>query len=94
MADEIIVGCITAASAIISQIIIAMTSRKLRLAEAAESRQLITYRLEQLENKVNLHNNVIERTYKLEQQSEVFKEKIAVANHRIEDLEREVIHHD
>ena len=25
--------------------------------------KLITYRLEQLENKVNKHNNIIERTY-------------------------------
>ena len=28
--------------------------------------KLVSYRLEQLEKKVNLHNQVIERTYKLE----------------------------
>lgn len=48
---------------------------------------LIAYRLEQLEAKVNKHNNIIERTYKLEEDSAVLAEKISVANHRIDDLE-------
>ena len=34
------------------------------------------------------HNNVIERTYKLEELTAVQEEQIKVANHRIEDLER------
>lgn len=42
--------------------------------------KLTTYRLEQLERKVDRHNSVIERTYKLEEQ-------MKVANHRIGDLE-------
>lgn len=49
--------------------------------------KLTNYRLEQLENKVNKHNNLIDRTYKLEQSTTLQDEKIAVANHRIEDLE-------
>lgn len=49
---------------------------------------LIVYRLEQLEQKVNKHNSVIERTYKLEKQESVMKEQIKVINHRIEDLEK------
>ena len=48
---------------------------------------LIAYRLEQLEEKVNKHNNLIERTYKLEELTALQEEKIAVANHRISDLE-------
>jgi len=48
---------------------------------------LVVYRLEQLENKVNKHNNVIERTYKLEEKCCLFEEKFNVANHRIGDLE-------
>lgn len=50
---------------------------------------LIAYRLEQLENKVNKHNNLVERTYKLEERCEVFDEKMKVANNRIKDLEKE-----
>jgi hypothetical protein len=48
---------------------------------------LIAYRLEQLESKVNKHNQVIERTYKLEELTAIQEEKLKVANHRIDDLE-------
>lgn len=50
------------------------------------SSKLTQYRLEQLEKKVEAHNNLIERTYKLEERTELQEEKIRVANHRIEDL--------
>ena len=49
---------------------------------------LVTYRLEQLEKKVDKHNNLIERTYKLEESHAVMDEQIKVANHRISDLEK------
>lgn len=48
---------------------------------------LIAYRIEQLEHKVEKHNQVIERVYKLEQHEAVIDEEIKVANHRIDDLE-------
>lgn len=64
------------------------------------SSKLTQYRLEQLEKKVESHNNLIDRMYKVEgrvdlveqilgDQDELYKEKIKVANHRIEDLENE-----
>lgn len=53
-----------------------------------KSAALISYRLEQLEEKVNRHNSVVERTYELEKQEELLEEKLKVANHRIDDLER------
>lgn len=52
---------------------------------------LIAYRLEQLEDKVNKHNSLIERTYHLETEQSVIEEQIKVANHRIDDLEK--FHH-
>ena len=52
------------------------------------SSKLTQYRLEQLEKKVELHNQAIDRIYKLEERTELQEEKIKVANHRIEDLER------
>ena len=54
------------------------------------SSRLTAYRLEQLEKKVDKHNCLIERTYKLEEKCTLLDEKIKVSNHRIEDLEREV----
>ena len=53
-----------------------------------KSAALMAYRLEQLENKVNKHNNLVERTYKLEERCEVIDEKMKVANHRLDDLEK------
>lgn len=52
------------------------------------SAKLTSYRLEQLEKKVEVHNQVIDRVYKLEERTELQEEKIKVANHRIGDLER------
>lgn len=52
------------------------------------SSRLTQYRLEQLERKVEVHNGVIDRVYKLEERTELQEEKIKVANHRIEDLEQ------
>lgn len=49
---------------------------------------LLEYRLDQLTKQVEKHNSVIERTYKLEQEGALLEEKIRVANHRIEDLEK------
>ena len=56
-------------------------------AEVSKTRTLIEYRLMELEKKVDKHNNLIERTFKLEEQAAVFDEKIKVANHRIDNLE-------
>lgn len=53
-----------------------------------KSTALIAYRLEKLEEKVNKHNQVIERTFKLEKQEELLEEKLRAANHRIDDLEK------
>ncbi len=43
--------------------------------------RLTNYRIQELEKKVDKHNTVIERTYRLE-------EMMKVANHRLTDLER------
>ena len=46
------------------------------------------YRIEQLEKKQDVHNQVIERVYQLEKVTEVLDERQRTANHRIDDLER------
>mgnify|MGYP001115199345 CR=1 FL=1 len=52
-----------------------------------KSTVLIAYRLEELEHKVQAHNNLVERMYQVEERTELQEEKIKVANHRIDDLE-------
>ncbi|HBI2170538.1 TPA: hypothetical protein KZI03_000609 [Listeria monocytogenes] len=53
-----------------------------------ETISLVTYRLEQLEKKQDLHNNAVSRLYEVEKRLGVDEEKIKVVNHRIEDLEQ------
>ena len=51
------------------------------------SNKMTNYRIEQLEKKVEKHNNVVERMYKIEENQAVINNNIKVANHRIDDLE-------
>ena len=52
--------------------------------------KLTAYRIEQLEKKQDKHNAVIERTYKLEEESALQEEKIKSNERRIEMLERKL----
>ena len=76
MATEIIVSLVTLAGTALGT-----------LAGILINTKLSNYRIEQLEKKVDKHNNLIERTYKLEQHDAVIDEEIKEANHRIDDLE-------
>ena len=55
-----------------------------------KSTALIVYRLKQLEQKVSKHNKLVERTYALEEAVALAEERQKVANHRIDDLEKDV----
>ena len=52
-----------------------------------KSTALIAYRLEQLEQKVSKHNNLVERTYALEESVALMDERVKGVNHRIAHLE-------
>ena len=69
MAPEIIVALLSCAGTVAGAFLGVLASQK-----------LTDFRLKSLEEKVNKHNSVIERTYRLE-------ERMEVANHRIDDLE-------
>ena len=69
MSGEIIVALIAGAGTIIGSLIGVLAGSK-----------LTNHRIQQLEIKVDKHNQVVERTCRLEEQ-------VKVANHRIEDLE-------
>ena len=51
------------------------------------SNKLVNFRLQQLEEKVQAHNHLVERTYHLEGEVQLIQEHIKVADHRIKDLE-------
>lgn len=77
MTDVVIVGVLSLAGTLIGSLMGIMAANK-----------LTNYRIAQLEIKVDKHNTVVERTYKLEKNEELFAEKLRVANHRIDDLEK------
>lgn len=51
------------------------------------TRQLIKYRIEQLEKKQDKHNSLIERMYEAEKQIGINEEQIKAIHQRIDDLE-------
>lgn len=56
-------------------------------ASVVTSMRVTNIKIENLEKAVSKHNNLIERTYKLEERAAITEEQIKVANHRISDLE-------
>ena len=76
----------------ISAIVVCVISNWIQSRKAEKVHQdniaLISYRLEQLEQKVDRHNNHVERIASLERRADVLEEKQRVANHRIDDIER------
>ena len=62
---EIIVAVITVIGVIISNYFSNNSTRK-----------LILYRIDQLEHKVNKHNNLIDRVYKLEDRENIIETKV------------------
>lgn len=87
MNTDIVVALIVAAGSVVCQILINYSNRRKQESENEKTKSLISYRIEQLENKVNKHNNLIERTYKIEQTEAIMAEEIKAVNHRVDELE-------
>ena len=77
----LITAVISGGSAAIASIVVASIQHRKTVA-------ILEYRLQELEKKVDKHNNLVERTYELEKRTDVQEEIIRVANHRIDDLEK------
>lgn len=81
MSDTVIVALFSFAGTVLGSIFGILAANK-----------LTNYRIAQLEKRVEAHNKVIDRVYKLEKHDAVVDEEIAVANHRINDLEKAIPH--
>lgn len=79
--ETIVSSCISAAVTLI----VCLISNH---GQSEKNRALMEYKLEELTKRVDKHNNVVERTYSLEQKIGVQEEQIKVVNHRIADLEK------
>ena len=83
MTPELITALSTIIGAIISGIVALVVSGK----QHDKTIALVEYRLNQLEHKVDAHNNLVERMYEAEESIKLSEERIKVANHRLDDLE-------
>ena len=86
--ETIISSCITAAITLTICLINNHGQQKRAEQQQSETRALMKYKLDELTKRVDKHNHLVERTYHLEEVSLLHEEKIKVANHRIEDLEK------
>ncbi len=77
--DTIIAACISAGVTLVVCLINNNSQQE-------KTRALLEYKLEELTRRVNKHNNVIERTYKLEKEMDIHKEQIKMLNQRMEEL--------
>lgn len=55
-----------------------------------KSRALIEYQIGELSKRVEAHNNLIERMYKVEKTTAIQVEQIKVINHRLSDIEAKI----
>ena len=83
MTASVIAAASTIIGAIISGIVALVVSGK----QHDKTIALVEYRLNQLERKVDAHNNLVERMYEAEESIKLSEERIKVANHRLDDLE-------
>jgi predicted nuclease with TOPRIM domain len=87
-----ITALICAALGIVASITVAAIQSRAQhnetLSEMDKRDALQAQRIEQLEKKMDKHNQLIERVYRLEQHNVLIDEQIKVANHRIDDLEK------
>lgn len=81
MDTAILCAFISAGAAIVVGVLNNRAQHRKTLEEIEKMNALQEYRLNQLEQKMDRHNSIVERTFVLE-------EKIKVANHRLDDLER------
>ena len=78
MSDTIIVAIISGIGTAAGAVVSVLTANR-----------ITNYKIKRLEEEVKKHNSIIERTFKLEEKTAVQEEQIKVANHRIDDLEKE-----
>ena len=80
MNTDILVSLITSLATLLGVVLTVYAGGK-------RTRDILLYRIEQLEKAQQKHNSLIERMYRVEERLELHDEKIKVVNHRVDDLE-------
>ena len=80
MNTDILVSLITSLATLLGVVLTVYAGGK-------RTRDILLYRIEQLEKAQQKHNSLIERMYRVEERLELHDEKIKVVNHRLDDVE-------
>ena len=88
MMESIITALITGVLSLIGVVIASIATHAKTMTAVEKAQALTDQRLDQLTREVHAHNGLVERTYKLEADTKLLDEKLKVANHRIDDLEK------
>lgn len=88
MTESIIAALISGSVTLLVCIINNNAQNKKTRAQHDETMGVMNYKLDDLIKKVEKHNGLVEKTYALEQCVALQEERIKVANHRIDDLEK------
>lgn len=87
MTTEVMVALVSSVFTFLGVVVTVVAGHKKTDKSIKENSNLTIYRIDELEKKVEKHNNVVERVYVLERADAVEKEALKVINHRIDDLE-------
>lgn len=85
MNSDILVSLITSLATLLGVVLTVYAGGK-------RTRDILLYRIEQLEKAQQKHNSLIERMYRVEERLELHDEKIKVVNHRLDDVEKGACH--
>ena len=88
--ESIIASCITGVLALVGIVITNMMGNKKFEASLQISQAVTDAKIEELSKRVEKHNNIIERVFRLEQNTAVMDEKISESNKRISDIEKKI----
>lgn len=88
MTEGIITALITGGLALAGVVITTLYGNKQTKKTVKAQTDLTIYRIEQLEQKQDKHNSLIERMYKVEEDIAVLQEQHKVEKNRIKDLEK------
>lgn len=85
---QVLSALIGAAGAIIVCVIQAHTTAQKQQAQFDKALSLIEYKIDELSARVEKHNKLVERTYRLEEAASLQEEKIKIVNHRLDEIGR------
>lgn len=86
--ETILGAIISAVAAILVCVLNGNSQNKKIIAEMEKHNAVQSEQIKNLDEKVNKHNQLIERTYRLEQDLAVLENREKVSEHRIDDLEK------